>query len=70
MITDGWTDPQFPGLMLALVLSVWAYQFAMESRLRPILSAAPVRIGLAAGMVLYLTFFASGSTQPFIYFQF
>ena len=70
MVTDGWTDPQFPGLMLALVLSVWVYQFAMESRLRPILSAAPVRVGLAAGMVLYLTFIASGSSQPFIYFQF
>jgi hypothetical protein len=42
----------------------------MESRFRPILMAAPVRIGLATGMILYLALFASGSTQPFIYFQF
>jgi D-alanyl-lipoteichoic acid acyltransferase DltB (MBOAT superfamily) len=70
IIMDGWTNPEFPVLMLALILSVWIYQFAMESRLRPILGTSPVRVGLALGMVLYLTFFASGSTEPFIYFQF
>jgi D-alanyl-lipoteichoic acid acyltransferase DltB (MBOAT superfamily) len=70
IIMDGWTNPEFPVLMLALILSVWIYQFAMESRLRPILGTKPARVGLAVGMVLYLTFFASGSTQPFIYFQF
>jgi D-alanyl-lipoteichoic acid acyltransferase DltB (MBOAT superfamily) len=70
MATSGWTDPQFPLLMLALILFVWIYQFAMESRFRAVLHLAPVRIGLATAMALYLLLFASGSTQPFIYFQF
>ena len=70
IFTDAWADPEFPLLMLALILGVWAYQFLMESRLRPILETAPVRIGLAVGMLLYLVVFASGSDQPFIYFQF
>jgi hypothetical protein len=70
MFTGLWTDPQFPILMLGLVLSVWLYQFAIESRVRPLLRLAPVRIGLATSMALYLLLFASGSTQPFIYFQF
>ena len=70
IFTDGWTDPGFPLLMLLLILSAWLYQFAMESRFRPVLSAAPVRIGLAVGMILYLAVFSSGDGQPFIYFQF
>ena len=68
--TTGWTDPQFPLLLLALIGMVWLYQFVMESRFRPILQLAPVRVGLATSMALYLLLFASGSTQPFIYFQF
>ncbi len=70
IFTDGWTDPEFPLLMLALILSVWLYQFAMESRLKRILSAAPLRLGLATGMIVYLVLFATGNGQPFIYFQF
>ena len=56
--------------MMFLILAVWIYQFMMESSLKPLLRTAPVRIGLALGMVLYMTLFASGSDQPFIYFQF
>jgi len=70
IFSDGWTDPEFPLLMLFLILAVWLYQFTMESRFKSVLQAAPVRIGLALGMILYLTLFASGSTHPFIYFQF
>jgi D-alanyl-lipoteichoic acid acyltransferase DltB (MBOAT superfamily) len=70
MTTSGWTDPQFPILMLALVGLVWLYQFTMESRFRPWLHLRPVRTALATSMALYLLLFASGSTQPFIYFQF
>jgi D-alanyl-lipoteichoic acid acyltransferase DltB (MBOAT superfamily) len=70
IFSDGWTDPEFPLLMLFMILAVWIYQFAMESRIRPILSRAPVRVGLALGMVLYLTLAGSGNGQPFIYFQF
>jgi D-alanyl-lipoteichoic acid acyltransferase DltB (MBOAT superfamily) len=70
IFTDGWTNPEFPLWMLALILSAWLYQFAMESRFKPVLSAAPVRILLAVGMVLYLAVFPSGNGQAFIYFQF
>jgi D-alanyl-lipoteichoic acid acyltransferase DltB (MBOAT superfamily) len=70
VFTDGWTDPEFPLMMLGLILSAWLYQFAMESRLKWILSAAPVRLGLAMGMIVYLGLFATGNGQPFIYFQF
>jgi hypothetical protein len=56
--------------MLALILGVWLYQFAMESRWRLVLKTAPVRLGLAVGMLLYLAVFASGDGRPFIYFQF
>jgi D-alanyl-lipoteichoic acid acyltransferase DltB (MBOAT superfamily) len=64
-----WSDPQIPALMLLLVVLVWAYQFTYESRLRPVLSAAPVRVALAAGMMLYLCLCSSGG-GTFIYFQF
>jgi alginate O-acetyltransferase complex protein AlgI len=70
IFTDRWTDPEFPLFMMLLIISVWVYQFGMESRVRPLLGRAPVRVGLALGMVLYLALFATGSTQPFIYFQF
>ncbi|MCJ7628658.1 MAG: hypothetical protein MUO50_09750 [Longimicrobiales bacterium] len=70
IFSDGWTDPGFPLLMMFLVLSVWLYQFTMESRFKPVLSARPVRVGLVVGMLLYLAVFSSASTQPFIYFQF
>ena len=70
IFSDGWTDPQFPLVMLLMIGFVWVYQFVMESRFRPLLRAAPVRIGLAVGMILFLALFSSGSSQPFIYFQF
>jgi alginate O-acetyltransferase complex protein AlgI len=70
IFTDGWTDPEFPLMMLGLILSVWIYQFAMESRFKPVLRRAPVRVGLAAGMLLYLIVFSPGNGHPFIYFQF
>lgn len=69
IVTTGWRDPQMPWLMLALVGVVWAYQFAYESRLRPVLERGPVRVGLAAAMILYLCVCSSGG-GAFIYFQF
>jgi D-alanyl-lipoteichoic acid acyltransferase DltB (MBOAT superfamily) len=68
--TGAWSDPAFPLLMLLFIAAVWLYQFLMESRFAPVLTLAPVRVGLASAMALYLLLFASGSTQPFIYFQF
>ena len=70
IFTEGWTDPEFPLWMLFLILSVWTYQFFMESRFKRWLSTAPIRIALAVGMILYLAVFPSGDGQPFIYFQF
>jgi D-alanyl-lipoteichoic acid acyltransferase DltB (MBOAT superfamily) len=67
--TAAWTNPQVPALMLLLVAAVWLYQFAYESRLRPVLAQGPVRIGLAVSMLFYLCF-ASGGGGAFIYFQF
>jgi D-alanyl-lipoteichoic acid acyltransferase DltB (MBOAT superfamily) len=65
-----WTDPQFPLLMLFLVLSIWLYQFLYESKLRIILQSSAVRIAMVIGMILYLFLFAPSGNQPFIYFQF
>jgi D-alanyl-lipoteichoic acid acyltransferase DltB (MBOAT superfamily) len=64
-----WSDPQIPALMLALVGLVWLYQFACESRFRPILARGPVRVAIAVAMILYLCICAS-SGGTFIYFQF
>jgi alginate O-acetyltransferase complex protein AlgI len=64
-----WRDPQVPALMLALVTVVWLYEFFYESKLRNLLSAGFVRVGLAVAMILYLCLFSSGG-GTFIYFQF
>ena len=55
--------------MLLLVGLVWIYEFLYESRLRSVLSAGSVRVGLAVCMVLYLCLCSSGGGS-FIYFQF
>jgi len=70
IITSGWFDPLCPGLMLLLVLSVWLYQFAYESRLRRMLVFSPVRVGLVVSMLLYLAMVGGTGDQAFIYFQF
>ena len=69
IFTSAWQDPQIPALMLVLVALIWLYQFAYESRFRPILQAGAVRVGAAVFMVLYLCLCASGG-GAFIYFQF
>jgi D-alanyl-lipoteichoic acid acyltransferase DltB (MBOAT superfamily) len=67
--TAAWDNPQIPALMLALPALVWLYQFLYESRCREVLKLSWVRVGVAAFMVLYLCFCASGG-GAFIYFQF
>ena len=66
----GWADPALPLLMLALILSVWAYQWIFESGLRRVLDAAPVRVAIVVGMALYLALVTTSSGEAFIYFQF
>ncbi len=70
IFTSGFADPGFPLLALVLVMLIWAYQFTYESRLKGILTLAPVRIGLVVAMILYLVTFSGGGENPFIYFQF
>ena len=70
IFTSGWASPYCPLLALALVLVVWLYQFAYESGVRRVLELAPVRVGVAVLMVLYLCVFAPASDQAFIYLQF
>ncbi|MFT6594842.1 MAG: D-alanyl-lipoteichoic acid acyltransferase DltB (MBOAT superfamily) [Akkermansiaceae bacterium] len=67
--TTPWTDPGFPGLMLALIGAVWGYQYLSESRYKQILQWPATRITLATGMIVYLLLFSSKGGE-FIYFQF
>ncbi|HVY70178.1 MAG TPA: MBOAT family O-acyltransferase, partial [Verrucomicrobiae bacterium] len=69
MFRGAWTDPQMPLLLLALVMLVWLYQFAYESKVRPLLATSPVRVGIAVAMVIYICVCSSGAGS-FIYFQF
>jgi alginate O-acetyltransferase complex protein AlgI len=72
IFTTGWADPRFPVVMGILVLAVWGYQLLYTSRtsLRGWLNVQPVRVGLAALMIVYLAIVAQPSTKQFIYFQF
>ncbi|NBV21593.1 MAG: MBOAT family protein [Proteobacteria bacterium] len=69
IFTAGWTDPQMPLLMLAIIAVIWLYQMAYESTLRPVLQTGYVRVGLGVLMILYM-FLCSSGGGAFIYFQF
>ncbi len=64
-----WHTPQVPVFMIGLVMLIWLYQFAYDSRLRPVLESSVVRVGVAVFMILYLCLFATEG-GAFIYFQF
>ena len=70
IFTSGFADPACPLLMLGLIVSIWAYQFMYESRLRRVLECGPVKVALVVAMLLYIALFATSSNEPFIYFQF
>ncbi len=70
IFTSGFADPRFPLLALGLVMIIWIYQFIYDSRLKQILTLAPVRVGMVIAMLLYMIIFSAGGEQPFIYFQF
>jgi len=65
----GWSDPACPWLMLALVGSVWTYQFIHESKWQTLLEWPAVKVGLAIAMCVYL-FLCPSAGGEFIYFQF
>ena len=70
IFTGGLADPAVPMLAMAMVATLWAYQFCYESRVRWMVELSPVRLGIVVAMVLYLATFAAPGTQAFIYFQF
>jgi alginate O-acetyltransferase complex protein AlgI len=70
IFTTSWTDPAFPLLAAGLVAMVWAYQYVFESRLRPVLQWAPMRVGMMAAMIVYLAVIPGRPAISFIYFQF
>jgi len=70
IFTSGFADPGFPLLALGLVTVIWVYQFIYDSRIKWLLSLAPVRVSMVVAMILYIIIFSAGGEQPFIYFQF
>lgn len=72
IFTSGFADPQFPLLMLALILLVWAYQlmYSGSGRLRTLIERPAFSVAGAVGMIAYLLIIAQPSTKAFIYFQF
>jgi flagellar biosynthesis component FlhA len=70
IFTSKWTDPQFPALLLGLVMAVWVFQAISESKFRRVVDNAVVKTLLAAGMLVYLSVVPGHADVPFIYFQF
>ncbi len=70
IFTTTWELPDFPLLLLSLVLCVWIYEAVSESRLRAIVDSGTVRILLTVSMLLYLATAPGHADVPFIYFQF
>jgi alginate O-acetyltransferase complex protein AlgI len=72
MFTTGWVNPQFPTAALALIFAIWIYQFLYTSQGqgKSFVEWAPVRVGLALAMLVYLAVVAQPGSQQFIYFQF
>ncbi len=67
---SGLENPYVPLLALALIAAVWAYQFFFASRLRWVLEAGAVRVGLVIAMLVYMILTVGGEGQQFIYMQF
>jgi hypothetical protein len=49
---------------------VWTYQFLFASRLRWVLEAGVVRVGLVIAMLVYMILTVQAEGQQFIYMQF
>ncbi|MHC4557535.1 MAG: MBOAT family O-acyltransferase [Planctomycetota bacterium] len=70
IFTSGLANPYCPLLALALIFTVWLYQFVYESKIKWLLELRFVRIGIVLLMVFYLIIFAPASEKAFIYLQF
>jgi alginate O-acetyltransferase complex protein AlgI len=64
------TDPAYPFVALAMIASIWAYQFIYDSNVRKVIEFAPVKMALVVLMLLCVVLFSSANEQAFIYFQF
>ena len=69
IFSAAWSSVEMPALMIGLILSVWLYQMIYESRWRDLLKFSPVRVAVAASMILYIGL-CSTRGKAFIYFQF
>lgn len=65
-------DPQFPLLMLFLIVAVWLYEivYAGQTRLKRLLEIPAFNVGVAVLMIAYLLVVAQPGSKAFIYFQF
>jgi alginate O-acetyltransferase complex protein AlgI len=70
IFTSGLADPRCPLLAIFLIAVVWGYQFLFASRLRWVLEAGIVRVGLVIAMLVYMILTVGGEGQQFIYMQF
>ncbi len=70
IFTSGLANPYVPLLAIVLIAAVWCYQYVFESRLRKILEARVVRVGLVLFMLVYMVMTVPAEGQPFIYMQF
>ena len=70
MFSSGLKNPYCPLLALALIIAVWIYQFAYESRIKWILESRFVRISIVLLLIFYLLIFTPASDKAFIYLQF
>jgi len=70
IFTRPWNDPAFPIAGFIFILSVWAYQFIFESRLKRALELSYMKIALMTLMLLYMIFFRTAGYEIFLYFRF
>jgi len=70
IFSSSWGDPAFPLLALALVLGLWTYELACESRARRLIEGPAFRIATVVSILWYLSTVPGSGDVPFIYFQF
>ena len=70
IFSSGITNPYCPILAIVMILLVWLYQFAYESKLRRFLELKSIRIVMIISMILYLMVFYPSRESGFIYLVF
>lgn len=70
IFTSGLSNPNFPLAALFFCISIWLYQFLVESRVKSFFNLAPVKVGIMLFILIYLMVFSTSGHESFIYFQF